>query len=245
MSWCDRLGSTPGIGYQLDWHTLPSEILLGALSPFTDKMTSGDEQRFSIETKEPLRLSFTSFEGVQYGLEPTKIYLGFTHRATIKTGVGGIPSLVPSSKIAPYTELLAEMQGYLFDTMMIINKLKQRKLAGIGVVSTTVVSESDLPPGLQKLLAYVSKPWHGALQSLTFQAQTVIAESDNYTQKCNHTIVKPAQADEPLQLTFDFQRIFKKNLDVDMQKLRTVTDDVKAHAINYFEQLAQGDLIDG
>jgi len=244
MSWCDNLGSTPSIGFQLDWHSLPSDILLGALSPIVDRMVLGDEQRFSIDLKDPLRLTFTSFDGFQYGLEPSRIYVSFIHRASIRTGIGGIPALVPSSKIATYTHLLSEVETCLFDAMTIINKLKTRRLTGIGVVSTTLTDESELPPGIRRFLSYASNPWSGSLEALTFQAQSVLEKKEHYYHQCNHTIIKSRKEDDPIQVIFDYQRIYEKHQDIDSNRLRTATDELKRIALDYFEQLAQGDRFD-
>jgi len=244
MSWCDKLGSTPGIGYQLDWHALPSDILLNALSPLVDRMVSGDEQRFSFDVREALKLQFTSYDGFQFGFEPTKVFVGFTHRAEIHTGSGGIPSLGLRSKPSTFTALLDEIQGYLLNTMETINRLKGRRLAGIGIVTTTWAERADIPPGIKKLLMYASKPWEGRLQSLTFQAQSILDENDDYLHRCIHTIIKTLKEDEPIQVIFDYQRVYKKPQDIDPNRLRPATEAVTASALDYFEQLAQGDRFD-
>ena len=244
MSWCDKLGSTPSIGYQVDWHALPSDILLNALSPLVDRMVSGDEQRFTIDVRDALKLTFTSYDGFQFGFEPTKIFVGFTHRAEIRTGSGGIPNLVLSSKPSSFTALLDEVQHYLFNTMEIVNRLKPRRLTGIGVVTTTLADQEDVPPGIKRLLMYVSKPWGGRLQSLTFQAQTVLDENDDFLHRCIHTISKTLKDDDPIHVIFDYQRVYKKPQEIDPNRLRPATEGVKALALDYFEQLAQGDRFD-
>jgi hypothetical protein len=170
MSWCDKLGSTPSIGYKLDWHSIPSDILLHAVSPVVDRMVEGEEIHFSIDLKDALRLTFSSFDGFQYGFEPSKLFVSFFHRARIKTLSGGLPTLVPSSKIASYTDLLSAIEDRILSTIQLINKLKPRRLLGIGVVSTTLTEEGQLPPGLVRLVEYAGRPWEGKLQSLTFHA---------------------------------------------------------------------------
>jgi len=244
MSWCDKLGSTPSIGYQLDWHALPTDILLNALSPVLDRMVSGDEQRFSIDLKEALKLTFTSYDGFQFGFEPSKIFVGFTHRAELRTGSGGIPTLILSSKPSAYTSLLAEIQQYLLDAMESVNRLKPRRLTGIGVVSTTSAMQDEIPPGIQKLLTYVGNPWSGKLQALTFQAQTILDENNEYSHRCIHTIIKTQKEDDPVQLVFDCQRVYRKPQDTDTNRLRAATEGLKTFALDYFEQLAQGDRFD-
>jgi hypothetical protein len=244
MNWCDKLGSTPAMGYQLDWHTLPSDILLNALSPLVDNMVLGDEQRFSIDFKDALKLTLTSHDGFQFGLEPMRIFVQFNHRATFRIGSGGIPTLVLGSKPSPYSDLLDEAQRYLLNTMEIVNRLKVRRVTAIGVVTTTVVDEHDVPPGIKRLLTYVSKPWGGRLESLTFQAQTVVNEDEDFSHRCTHTVVKKLKDDDPMEVVFDYQRIYKKPQEVDRDRLRTATEKVKALALDYFEQLAQGDRFD-
>jgi len=244
MNWCDKLGSTPAIGYQLDWHTLPSDILLDALSSLVDGMVSGDEQRFTIDLKDALKLTFTSHDGFQFGLEPARIFVEFRHRAAYRIGAGGIPNLVLNSKPSPYTELLDEVQRYLQNTMEIVNRLKVRRLIGIGVVATTVVDEHDVPPGIRKLLTHVSNPWQGKLETLTFQAQTIVHEDEEFSHRCTHTVVKKLKNDDPMDVIFDYQRVYKKPPEVDASRLRTATEKVKSVALDYFEQLAQGDRFD-
>ena len=244
MNWCDKLGSTPAMGYQLDWHTLPSDILLNALSPLVDTMVSGDEQKFSIDLKDALKLTFTSHEGFQFGLEPARVFVQFNHRAAFRIGSGGIPNFVLNSKPAPYTELLDEVQRHLLNTMETVNRLKVRRLAGIGVVTSTVVDQHDLPPGIKKLLMHVSKPWEGRLETLTFQAQTVVSEDEEFSYRCTHTVIKKLRDDDPIEVIFDYQRVYKKPQEVDASRIRTATDSVKKLALDYFEQLAQGDRFD-
>ena len=244
MNWCDKLGSTPTMGYQLDWHTLPSDILLNALSPLVDTMVSGDEQRFSIDLKDALKLTFTSHDGFQFGLEPARVFVQFNHRATYRIESGGIPNLVLNSKPAPYSELLNDVQRYLLSTMEIVNRLKVRRLIAIGVVTTTVVDQNDIPPGIKSLLAHVSKPWKGRLEFLTFQAQSVLNEDEEFSHRCTHTIVKKLKDDDPMELVFDYQRIYKKPQEIDTHRLRSASEKVKALALDYFEELAQGDRVD-
>src|SRR5208337_3481586 len=244
MSWCDKLGSTPSIGYQLDWHSLPSDILLNALSPAVDLMVDGDQQQFSIDLKDALRLTLTSFDGYQYGFEPTKIFVGFVHRATTRIVSGGLPTLVLSSKTVPYTALLDELEFKLLSTMEIINRIKTRRLAGIGIVSTTVTDRTELPPGIERILVYAGKPWKGKLRSLTFQAQAVLQENDNHSDRCIHMIFKSQKDDDPLQIVFDYQRIYKRPQDIESNRLRAATEGLKRDALEYFEQLAQGDRFD-
>jgi hypothetical protein len=244
MSWCDKLGSTPAIGYQLDWHALPSDILLNAVSPLVDRMVSGDEQKFTIDLRDALKLVFTSYEGFQFGFEPNKVFVGFSHRAEIRTGSGGIPTLVLNSQPSSFTELLEEVQRQLANTMEMVGRLKPRRLVGIGVVSTTLADPEDVPPGIKRMLMYVSKPWEGRLQSLTFQAQTVLHEDDDFLNRCIHTITKPLKDDDPTHVIFDYQRVYKRPQEIDTNRLRPATEGVKKSALDYFEQLAQGDRFD-
>ena len=244
MSWCDKLGSTPGIGYHLVWHSLPSDTLLNAMSPIVDRMVDGDEQRFSIDLKDALKLTLTSFDGYQYGFEPTRVYLGFVHRARVRTVSGGLPTLVLSSKTLPYTDLLNELELELLNTMEIVNQLSPRRLSGIGVVSTTVTDRAELPPGIERFLAHASKPWNGELEALTFVAQALLKENDDHSSRCVHTLVKSQKDNEPLQIVFDYQRIYKKPQDIESNRLRAATEGLKREALDYFEQLAQGDRFD-
>ena len=47
-----------------------------------------------------------------------------------------------------------------------------------------------------------------------------------------------------MEVVFDYQRVYKKPQEVDANRIKTATEKVKELALDYFEQLAQGDRFD-
>lgn len=166
MSWCDKLASTPSVGYGLDFHFVPAEVVLAALAPVLDKLVESKKPTFAVEQQETFVVTFNTYEGFKYGIEPSKIHVNFNHRMRPKSISGGPPIMEMLSRPQPYTELLPNVSKKLIEATLLLPSPKDRSVTRVGVVSTTAVDAKELPPGIARLIAYIGKPWGGSLTRL-------------------------------------------------------------------------------
>ncbi|MDA0306951.1 MAG: hypothetical protein O3B76_11835, partial [Proteobacteria bacterium] len=102
MSWCDKLASTPSVGFKLDYHFASGDEILHALGPILNNWVEGDKSQFSILRHESFVVELSTNDGFHYGVEPSKIHVTFTHKMKVKPVSGGPPvmemlSTVPDS----------------------------------------------------------------------------------------------------------------------------------------------------
>jgi len=90
MSWCDKLASTPTIGFRLTTHFAPIETILDALSPILDAFGEGDAKNVTLDQSQTFfSTGFTTNEGFRYSADENKISVAFNHRVRFKP-VSGI-----------------------------------------------------------------------------------------------------------------------------------------------------------
>ena len=189
MSWCDKLASTPTIGFGLEPHFRPASLILDAMAPLLDPQMIGGNQTFSLDKQEAFDLRFTLREGFQYSISPNKTSVAFTHRLEIMNQSAGAPVAKLLTEAKPYTKLLPEVAERLVGATSMIPGIERRKVERVGVISTTVVSEEEMPPGIQCLIERSTQSW-GAAQYYSLQVVCKLVENDEFWDRCIHTVTK-------------------------------------------------------
>jgi hypothetical protein len=244
VSWCDRLASVPTVGFFLDWHFASSNSVLEAFAPILDRMVEKERAHFNIVSQEAFSVSFNTEDGFQYGIEPGKVSVGFTHSVKAKAVTGGPPIMEMLSHPLPYTQLLTEVSQKLTEAALLLSKARIRKISKVGIVSNTKIDIEEAPPGITRFVEYVGRPWKGLVDYFSHQIVAEIGESARWSDRCVHTLARPENADELLAIVFDWQRTFKSTQAINPDSLRAILTRAQADALAYFEDLAEGSRFD-
>ena len=150
------------------------------------------------------------------------------------------------SKAAPYTELLGEVTKRLLEMVQLVTAGVPRKLVRIGVISTTFVTEDEMPPGISRYLKYLGKPWHASPDPFRTEL-TVKLEKSKHTvslDRCVHIFVKPEDSDGLVQIRLDWQRLLPDDRTLSMGSLPELLENAKTDALAYFEDIGEGGRFD-
>lgn len=239
MSWCDKLASRPTVGFTFEKNFRPSAELLSSMIPVLDKLAGKVTDKFTLTKQETFAVEFITDSGFRYTADPARVAVEFQHRLKVKNISGSAPVAQLISRQEPYTSLLEDVGRRAIEAAELL-VAPQRSLQRMGVVSSTMVDEPDVPPGILRGIAQLNKPWGREVAHYNFQIVASLQETDEWRDQCVHIISK-AEADEGLiNLVFDYQRVFKAQKD--RHSIRATLMAVQEAALSYFEDLAQGDM---
>jgi hypothetical protein len=244
LSWCDKLASTPAVGFTLDWHFATSHAILQALSPVLDKLVQDNKPVFTVERQEPFNVVFTTNDGFQYSVDPSKSVVSFQHRLKVKRTSGGPPTMELLSHPLPFSQLLPEVSKRLVEATLLLPGAKARMLTRIGIVSTTVVAEDEVPPGIERFIKYIGRPWKGSVDNYNIQIVADLDKTPKWSDRCAHLLVKPEDREQLPTLQFDWQRTFASGRPLTDESLRDVTATAERASLKYLEELAEGSQFD-
>jgi hypothetical protein len=244
VTWCDKLASTPVVGLKLEWCYASGNKILDCLSPVLMKLNVGDLPAFSIDRIDPFSVVFTTNDGFQYSANADAISVGFTHRIKIKHMSGGNPALEVLSVAQPYGILLGATCKKLVEVAMLLPAAKGRTFKRIGIVSNTLVEESDFPPGISRLVKYFGRPWPQGLDSYNVETTARLKTGQEWVDRCIHRVTNPENPDSVPTLHFDWQRTFKAAHPLNEKTLNNDIAVSQQAALAYFEELAEGNIFD-
>jgi hypothetical protein len=244
MSWCDKLAATPTIGLRLDPSYTPSDALLSSIRPLLNEWGQGEKPDFTLDNLEPFSATVQLNNGFAYTVDPSRISIVFQHRMKVRTVSGGLPTVELISSPQPYTELLEEAQHRLLVFSKLLPDSGRRFVRRIGVVVSVNLDEEELPPGIAKMISYLSKPWPGETAYFNFNLVGNIDVNQRWTDRCVHTAVKQEEPDALVNIKFDWQRTFATEQPYDTANLKKDLDLARKAALAYFEELAEGNRFD-
>jgi len=244
MSWCDKLSSTPGMGFRLEPHFGSADSLMDALAPILGRYYVDDKAQFTITTHDSANFQFSAEDGFQYGAEPLRSFVMFAHKLRIRATSGGPPVAEMLSKAAPFSSLLVEVGKRLIELTLLLPNSKARKIVRVGVVTTTTVSPEDAPPGIMRMLNYLGRPWGAGIDHYDMRITAEVGQSASGVDRCVHQLTRPEGKDELLTLKFDWQRYLKTPRRIETEQLSEVAEEAQRDAKKYFEDLAEGGRFD-
>lgn len=244
MSWCDKLASVAGAGFGLDVHFAPSDAILTNMTPITDRLYNEPRTLFNITHQTSFEVRFSTEEGFDYGIEPTKMFVEFKHRMRPRPVSGGAPIMEMLSRPQPFTEMLPEVTKRLIEAALLVPGAKTRKVKRIGIISTTAVAEEEAPPGVVRFVEYIGRPWQSAIESFNLQIVANTGKGPGYRDRCFHTIVRPEDKETLMTITIDFQRMFTAGILIQRDELKDAVDRVEKGALRYFEDIGEGKRFD-
>ena len=246
LSWCDKLASTPTVGMKFTQNFVSSGSLLDTISPILDKWVDDEKALFTIDKQDAFSVELTTEDGFHFGIDSARVSVAFVHRLKLKNQSGSYPAVEMISHPRPYTELLPDVCERLLEATALLVDANSRFLEQIGIVSTTYVDEKDAPPGILRFIRHVTEPWNKDLDAYGFQVAAQLKEDHETSDRCIHDIARAEHGDGLVTLKFDWQRKFKKeNLIPTGTRLEELLDAARKDALNYFEELAEGNRFHG
>jgi hypothetical protein len=243
LSWCDRLASTPGVGFQLTPMFVLADIVK-AWSPIMDPLVDAFRNPTFTTNDNNGTFTLTTRDGFAYSSDHTRVSCSFVHRMKATAVSGGPPIMEMLSTPRPYTELLPEVSRRLVEATRMLPNVTTRKIFQVGVVSTTRVSISDAPPGIARFIRYLERPWGSTIRALSVDVTPEITKTEHWTDRCLHRVVLPENREELMTLVFDFHRQFNAGQTTTEAQMRTLLNKCGEDALDYFEKLAEGSIFD-
>jgi len=245
MSWCDKLASTPVVGFKLNFHYSPPDELFEAFSPIIDAVSQDGKPKFNINQYEIGGVAFTTHEGFKYTADHSKISVGFEHILRTRVVSAGPPIMEMLSQPRPFSKLLPVVAEKVIEATLLLNEFEPRTVHRVGIVSVTKIAEDELPPGIKRFFSYMARPWKHGVESFQYHTLANLGAGSGWTDRCVNTVVKPdEEPEEPLSLLFDWQRMFTEGRSVTLDALRELLADAQEAAMTYFEELAEGSQFD-
>ncbi len=245
MTWCDKLASQPTVGLQLDPFYCGNETILTNMAGLVATWGTPEKPEFSTEVPDIFRLNIQRENGFLLSFDSSRASVQFQHRMMLKHVSGGSPTaqLISSEKV--FTSLMADAAEMLVDATLRLPEINRRNVRRIGIQSITIVSIEDLPPGLIRLLEYVTRPFGGTVNGLNFTIISELGENESHSDRCIHAISKPDDEEGLITLRLDWQRTLKKPILANKGNIERHYSAARDSAIDYFEELAVGDAFDG
>lgn len=244
-SWCDKLASTPAVGFRFTSAFIPSDAILSAFSPVLNAQVDGDRQTFTIETLEPFAAHINTESGFKYQIDPNALSVTYNHRIKASPASAGPPIMELISKPAPYTELLDDVIDMIHEAAALLPPVRGRLIKQVGVVSQTQVHLEDAPPGIISLFGEIGRPLGGEVQSFNVAITNVINRTDGYLDRCIHTLGLPDDEKKLINVLLDWQRVYTDPKTVSAPTLKNMLETAKSEALAYYERVAEGGLADG
>jgi hypothetical protein len=241
--WCDKLASTPTVGFRLSPRFRPASNLLEHIGRILDDQVkvagATVKPTFTIERLDQFDLSILLRNGFRLGLSPTNISVTFIHGIEMKPRSGELPTIDFLTEAQPYTTILPGVCEQLLDLTLLLPETGKRRIATFGVVSTTLVNESEMPPGLLRLIERVLEPW-GQSEAYSLQITSKVGEAEEYYDRCIHTLTRAEDKETVPTINLDWQRIFRNPRPVTKNIMRDIVAIGTADALTYFERLGEG-----
>jgi hypothetical protein len=241
------LASTPAAGFKMDWHFASTSSIMQSMAPILDKLVKDNKPKFTVTNADEFSALFAGEDGFSYGVDPSGVNVTFQHRMKAKQISAGPPIMEMLSSPMPFTELLPNVFDRLVEaTLLVPNPDKGRRINRVGIVSTTVVAEDELPPGIALFINYMSRPWDTRAESFHFQITTEVGKDVDsaWTDYCTHVVAKQEGMDQLVVLNFDWYRKFKESKVISEVSLKDILKKAKLSALNYFESLGEGSQFD-
>jgi hypothetical protein len=169
LSWCNRLASVPTVGFLLTPYFAVHDVV-GSFSPILAPLVDRFRNpTFTVDQPQAGGLSISTKDGFLYSVDHSRISVAFQHKMKAIPVSGGAPKMEMLSTALPYTDLLEEVSHRLVESARLLPHLSERKIFQVGVVTATRVAMEDVPPGIEKFIEYVGRPWGKNMPAFGFE----------------------------------------------------------------------------
>lgn len=223
---------------------ISSGAILDAMSPLVAKWHTGEADTFTLNKQDAFSVDLATHDGFSYGIDPSRISVGFSHRMKIKQSSGAVPIVELMSTPQPFTTLVPEVCRRLMEVAALLEPDSKRNMTQFGIISTTNVSESDAPPGIIRMIRYMGRPWgeSGDVPNFDYQIVGTLKSEKQFQDRCIYHLSKPEAAEGLMTAKFDWQR--KLNTPKPITGLASFLSETTAIALEFFEKLGEGGQFD-
>lgn len=242
MTWLDGVLAVPAIGVktQIGFDNITNfESNVGKFAYRLEQ----EGEKFKIKKTEIWAYDIECDGGLMFKFSRISFVSSFKYRFIEKEQPGELPQMeVPN--VLTYTELLEKTFGWInlmFDYFKNIPDLKYDR---IGLVASANLEEKTTPPGVQKWMEYLGRPWRGSLLEVNVKTLSKLEEGENFSDRCHHQIeyLLNKVDEKGYNLTLDWQREFNRVKNFQEGDFRDTIEVCKNAALKYFDIFAQGDL---
>lgn len=244
-SWCDKLSSTPAVGFRFDPMFNSASEFLSHMAPVLNLEMDGDRQTFNMEAIDAFSASFVTDQGFRYAYDHSNLAITFNHRIRAEPSSGGPPTMELISRAAPYTQLLDEVAHKLEQATILLPKTSERQIRRVGIVSLTNVELDDAPPGIVDLFENVKATVGGKVSSFATTITSDISNDRAAADRCVYSLTLPEPPKKLAAVQFDWQRTFTDPRIISSKSIRDLLSEAKKAALAHFEAIAVGGLQDG
>ena len=214
--------------------------------PVTAKMVENETQAFNIDHIDPFSFAFTSFDGFHYAFNSSRIFVEYRHRLKYVPQSAGPPTAELVSKPLPYTKLLSQLTERLTAATQLVCGSGHRVLRRAGILSSTAVSQEDIPPGIRRYVDYMSKPWGKPSNGYNMSVLSEVSGNGKGTwhDRCEHSVAKSDSDDALINIKLDYIRSYDPEQNLNFPQLDGMLKNLRSSALAYFEDVAQGERFD-
>jgi hypothetical protein len=212
--------------------------------PFDGHLGGRRKTKITVTRQDLAALDFSTEEGYHYSVNATRVSVEFQHRLKLTPVSAGPPIANLISDAAPFSELLPRVSDRLTEATARLADVAARKIIRVGIVATTVVAEEDVPPGIERFIRYIGRPWKGQMDFYDLQVTGTIGKTPKWTDRCIHQMTKPDDPERLPVLRFDWQRTLAEPQAATRESMKSLLTAAQNDAIKYFEDLAEGNRFD-
>jgi hypothetical protein len=243
MSWLDRVLAVPVIGIRFrPWFKTASDYAR-ALEAFFEDLEPDGAADVQAQVAD---LEFRDRKGLRGTVSSTELILRFAYRPEMTEKPGQVPQLHYPAPIERFTTVLQTVERAFGSTAKALIT-QRRPVARIGIVAEARLERHALPPGAERFLSHLSRPWGEGLQEGKVSLSAVLQKGEGWVQRCHHKLEfsdAPASGDPTgiLALGLDWQQVYQPMQAMTADELIRATAACREAALLYFEKFGRGDL---
>jgi hypothetical protein len=244
MSWLDRVLAVPVVGVRFrPWFRTTSDYVR-ALEPFFEALAPDGNAEVTAQVAE---LEFNNKRGFKGQVTAHDLVLSFSYKGEVKETPGAVPQLHYPVPVERFTTLLSEVETQFAAAARALLGSDRRPVVRIGIVAQTRLERQGLPPGAQRFLGHLSRPWEAGLQECEAQLSAVLGRSEGIVQRCHHRLgfsdAPPVGAPTGVVvLNLDWQQVFEPMRPMTADEIVRSVETCRRDALAYFERFGRGEL---
>jgi hypothetical protein len=237
MSWLNSVLATPVLGIRIEPNINVALKYPQLIAPLLEEINKKSIP-INLTSENTYNVSVQFGSGFVYSLIPTDLVVEFKYSLKHKKRAGGFPTL-EAVDVQPYDTLLSaslkDMQG-LLRALIKEHPIYARR---VGVMARADLEKDSLPPGVEELLGYLSKPWKKPLIKCETNLLAELKSTDELRDQCHHMIQFDETQGKEFSFSLDWQRLLKSPVKIDETWIGDVLPSLITEARNYFKKTGE------
>ncbi len=243
MNWLDGVMAVPTIGIRLDPNYKEMSDFRQHLESFIEQIRK-EYGKINIKSSQIWGYSVETIEeGFQFDLTQNNLIITYAYPINQIPQPGKLPKLL-LPKIYTFSELFEKILGYFKDISNKLDRLNDFEFNRIGIVARVGLEMDSLPPGVEKWIDFLGRPWGAKIMRSESKLSVTLKEEKMFYERCHHglTFDQEDMDKNGINLNLDWQRVFKKPLPMNPRELISQLTECKDNAFEYFQRYGEGDL---